>query len=258
MTVIKDDAWPVGTTKYRAVQQSLLDRISGMAAGERLPSESTLCEHYGVSRITLRQAVDGLVNDGRLRREQGRGTFVSEPSPPSGHPERFADTITGFHQQQTSSGQRVATRTLSQQRIPASEAVAAKLMIPTESPVVELVRLRYVNGQLHQHVVTWLPHSRFPDTLVADFAERSLFEFLTERYGVVLVRNDLEVGVEDASREVALNLAVEDGYRLLRIGSTVFGTDETPAAYGIARHTPDNSEIAISLGAGTHTDWRTT
>ena len=68
-----------GTSKYVAVREHLLSRIVQMEAGTRLPPEPVLCEEYGVSRITLRHAVDGLIADGHLVREQGRGTFVTEP-----------------------------------------------------------------------------------------------------------------------------------------------------------------------------------
>lgn len=247
--------WPAGMTKYRVVQQRLLERIVAMDVGDRLPSEKELCNQYEVSRITLRQAVDRLVNEGRLSREHGRGTFVTEPVTTAGYPEHFADAVTGFHQQQSIAGHRVTTRMLSQELVPAAEDVASKLTIPVGSQVVKLSRLRYVNGQLHQHVVTSLPHSRFPDVLITDFTERSLYEFLEERYEVTFVQNLLTVSVEEATSQVALNLAVEDGFRLLRIDSLVIGGDGTPVAYGTARHTPDNSEIAINLGAATRTEW---
>lgn len=236
-----------GTSKYRAVRETLLERISTMRIGARLPSETELCDEFGVSRITLRHAVDGLVQDGRLSREHGRGTFVSAPKPGVHYPERFADVVTGFHRQQTSAGHTVTTRVLRQELVPASSGVARLLGIPLHEIVVELVRLRYVNGQLHQYVVTYLPYARFPETLTADFTVGSLYDFLHERYGVTLTRNDLTVRVEEASAEIALNLAVENGLRLLSIASTVFDAEDSPVAFGIARHTPENSEIDLSL-----------
>lgn len=233
--------------KYVAVRQSLLERISTMQVGEQLPSETVLCEEFGISRITLRHAVDGLVQDGRLSREHGRGTFVSEPQAGVHYPERFADVVTGFHRQQTSAGHLVTTRVLRQSLVPADDEVARLLELPVGEGVVELVRLRYVNGQLHQYVVTHLPHSRFPDTLTADFTTGSLYDFLHERYDVDLTRNDLIVRVDEATPEIALNLGVEGGIRLLAMASTVYDANDAPVAFGVARHTPENSEIALSL-----------
>lgn len=235
------------TSKYVAVRARLLEQISQMQIGDRLPPEPALCEEFGVSRITLRHAVDGLVNDGRLSREHGRGTFVTAPQPGVHYPERFADVVTGFHRQQTSAGHTVTTRVLRQELVPASEGVARQLDERVGSSVIELVRLRYVNGQLHQYVVTHLPYDRFPEALTADFTTGSLYDYLHDRYAVTLVRNDLTVRVDAASPEIALNLAVETGLRLLSIASTVFDSESRPVAFGVARHTPENSEIDLSL-----------
>nr|WP_241740085.1 MULTISPECIES: GntR family transcriptional regulator [Microbacterium] len=236
-----------GTSKYRAVRSSLLERISTMAIGEQLPSEPVLCEEFGVSRITLRHAVDGLVQDGRLAREHGRGTFVTQPQDDVHYPERFADVVTGFHRQQTAAGHVVTTRVLRQGLVPVDDETARQLDLAPGEAVIELVRLRYVNGQLHQYVVTCLPSTRFPDCLTADFTTGSLYDFLHERYGVALSRNDLVVRVDEATPEIALNLDVEPGLRLLCIGSTVFDAADAPVAFGVARHAPDNSEITLSL-----------
>lgn len=236
-----------GTSKYRAVRAKLLDRISRLPVGERLPSEVELCEEFDVSRITLRHAVDGLVQDGRLTREHGRGTFVTEPPTSERHPERFTDTVLGLHRQQSSEGHLVSTRVLRQELVPAETLVAEKLGVGVGDSLIKLVRLRFVDGQLHQHVVTYLPYVRYPDVITADLSEASLFDFLESRYGVSLVRNDLVVRVEEADAEIALNLEVPPGLRLLTIDSTVADANDVPVAFGTARHSPDTSEITLNL-----------
>lgn len=236
-----------GTAKYQTVREELLQRISAMHIGDRLPAEPELCDEYAVSRITLRKAVDGLVQDGWLEREHGRGTFVTEPKHADHYPEHFTEAVTGFHRQQTSAGNVVTTRILRQELVPATTHVAALLEIEEGAGVIELVRLRFVNGHLHQHVFTWVPYDRFPDVYVDDFSDQSLYAYLQERHGVVLTRNDMTVRVDEATPEVALNLGVETGLRLLTIDSLVFDTVGAPVAFGTARHAPDNSEISLSL-----------
>jgi len=236
-----------GMTKYAVVRDKLLGRIATMSVGDRLPSETALCDEFAVSRITLRHAVEGLVRDGRLSREHGRGTFVSEPQAGVHYPERFADVVTGFYRQQTSAGHAVTTRVLRQELVPASDDVAAQLDLVPGDRVVELVRLRFVNGQLHQYVVTHLPYERFPDTASADFASGSLYDYLRATYEIALTRNDMTVRLDEATPDIALNLDVEVGITLLSLASTVFDQEGRPVAYGVARHTPENSEIAFSL-----------
>lgn len=235
-----------GVAKYAAVRRGLLERIAEMDPGEQLPVEADLCQEYGVSRTTLRHAVDGLVQDGRLSRQHGRGTFVTSSAGTARYPEHFSDNIRGFYRQQVEAGYAVTTRVLGQRIVHADETVADHLGLTFADRVIELRRLRYVDHQLHHHVVTYLSYDRFPELLDHDFTHGSLYGELEERYDVRLVRNDLVVGVEDSSPETAELLAVSPGERLLRLDSTVFDA-ETAVGYGIARHTPGSSEIMLSL-----------
>lgn len=236
-----------GTSKYRAVRAKLLERIELLPVGDKLPSEVELCDEFGVSRITLRHAVDGLVQDGRLAREHGRGTFVTDPPAPVPYPEHFSDVVTGFHRQQTTAGNEVSTRVLQQELVPADAEVARRLGISVGGSVIKLARLRFVNGQVHQHVETFLPQERFVDVLTTDFSSRSLFAYLSDRYSVTLSRNELTVRIEAATAEIALSLNVEIAFRLLAVDSVVTDLDDVPVAFGTARHTPDNSEISLNL-----------
>lgn len=72
-----------GVPKYIAVRDNLRARIDSMEANEQLPPEIELCKQYNVSRITLRHAVDNLITEGLLVREQGRGTFRASSIIPS-------------------------------------------------------------------------------------------------------------------------------------------------------------------------------
>jgi GntR family transcriptional regulator len=236
-----------GTSKYVAVREHLLTRIQDLEAGTRLPAEPTLCEEYGVSRITLRHAVDGLIADGHLVREHGRGTFVTEPQYRLRYRERFADEVKGFFAQQSSEGFVVSTSVLQQRVTLAGGLVASQLGINSADRVVELTRLRFVNGTLHHLVVTYLPCTLFPDTAEVNFTDGSLFGYLAKEHRVTLARNDLLVSVEAAPDLVADALGVPFGEKLLKVTSTVFDGDNRAIAYGTSHFTPQNSEISFGL-----------
>ncbi|WP_158026082.1 GntR family transcriptional regulator [Corynebacterium sp. CNJ-954] len=70
------------TVKYIAVRDHLQQRLESMAVGEQIPTEPTLCEEYNVSRITVRRAVDDLIQSGLLERVQGRGHSSPSRSTP--------------------------------------------------------------------------------------------------------------------------------------------------------------------------------
>jgi len=238
---------PSGTIKYLAVRVHLLSRIEQFEPGTRLPPEPVLCGEYGVSRITLRHAVDGLIDDGRLVRKQGLGTFVVEPQYPMRYRERFADEVTGFFTQQTNEGAVVTTRVLDQSVVLAGERVAGQLRISPADKVVSLTRLRYVNGTLHHLVHTFMPFAMFPDTAEANFTGQSLYHYLAERHGVTLQRNDLLVSIEPAPLDAVEHLGVAFGEKLLKVASTVFDATGRAVAYGTSHFAPNNSEITFGL-----------
>ncbi len=235
-----------GMAKYVAVRDHLLGRIVKMSAGERLPPEPVLCEEYAVSRITLRRAVDDLIRDGRLVREQGRGTFVTEPRYTHHVRETFADRITGFFRQQTDLGRDVTTQVI-QNHVTRQPAAATALGLSPADELIELERMRYVNGTLHQHVMTYVPLARFPRVLDNDFNHGSLYEYLSESYGIILCRNEIIIRLEEADAHAAAALHVSVGQTLLAIQSTVYDKSDHAVAFGVSRHSPANSEIAISL-----------
>ncbi|TPW71575.1 GntR family transcriptional regulator [Schumannella sp. 10F1B-5-1] len=235
-----------GTSKYVAVREHLLTRIRDLEVGTRLPAEPVLCDEYGVSRITLRHAVDGLIADGVLVREQGRGTFVSAPRYASRYPERFADQVSGFHTQQSREGHRVHTRVVGFEDAPAGSFSSDRLDVSSADRVARLTRLRYVNDALHHLAITDLPLDRFPGILEVDFTDGSLFDWLRGQ-GVKLARNEVVVSIDTADTALAEHLGVDVGEKVLRVDSTVFDADDRAVSYGTSHFTPQNSEIAFGL-----------
>lgn len=143
-----------GVPKYIAVRDNLRQRAQAMYSGEQLPPEPELCDQYGVSRITLRHAVDDLIQDGLLVREQGRGTFRTAKQGESQH-EVISDHIRGFFRQQADLGNTVDTKVLDNAVVRNAKA-AQRLGLPDDADLVRLERLRYVDDKLKQHVITFL------------------------------------------------------------------------------------------------------
>lgn len=239
-----------GMVKYVAVRDHLQQRISAMEPGEQLPTEPVLCQQYGVSRITLRRAVEDLSREGLIVRKQGRGTFVTEPRYTQQVRETLAGRVTGFFRQQAELGRVVTTEVLAN-HVVRDIASATALGLNPADELIELERLRFVNSSLHQHVFTYLSAARFGSLLGEDLSHGSLFEHLGLSYGITLVRNDLLIRLDRPVGRIARALRVEDGTVVLSMESLVYDGSGSAVAFGIARHTPTNSEIAISLGATT-------
>lgn len=231
--------------KYVAVRDQLIKRIGGLAPGSQLPSEAELCAEYEVSRITLRRAVEELVRSGMLERIQGRGTFVVE-NKVGRYREAIAEHVVGFYRQQTAAGRDVSTTVLGN-TVVRETAAASMLGLDEDEDLIQLDRVRRVDGVLHQYSRTWLRANRFPRVLAQDWQSGSLYEFLEAAYGVGLVRNDLVVTVARATGRVAEALQAPEGEPILSLSSTVFSSAEGAVAHGITHFAPDCSEMFISV-----------
>lgn len=164
---------------YLQVEVALRQRIlqGDWTHGAKIPSEEQLCRDYGVSRITMRQAIRTLVEDGYLERTRGRGTFVREPALTAG--ERG---LRSFSQDMRALGLSPGARVLAISVVRAGDVVAERLGIGIHARVVRVRRLRTGDGKPIGVQTSCLPLQRFPDLQKEDLNDRSLYALLAERY----------------------------------------------------------------------------
>lgn len=172
---------------YYQIKQNLLELVesSRFTAGDLLPAESEMGEYYGVSRLTVRQAVGELVRDGVLVRERGRGTFVARPKTT-----HIMVRTSGFSERIKELGQTPSSKVLSYEVIPATANVAENLHIADGSPVYKLVRLRSVDGEPQLIETTHLPQAMFPNMEAVDFSQVSLYSTLAQRFDCLVTAAD--------------------------------------------------------------------
>jgi GntR family transcriptional regulator len=243
-------ASPVAGPKYLSVREHLRRRVSGLPEHTLLPPEPVLCAEYGVSRITLRRAVDGLVADGHLVREQGRGTYVTRPAIRHEYRESFVHRIAGFNSVMTEQGAQVGTTVLTQRIVPAPAAVATELLLDGPEDVVELERLRTVDG-LPNHVAhSFLPARLYPRAAEEDFGTGSLYEYLRREYGADLAHARIVVDVGTAAPEEADLLRVVAGSPLLVVRTTVRDGEDHPLVHSFSRLRPDVSQVEFEVSVG--------
>jgi GntR family transcriptional regulator len=160
---------------YRQIEHALRERIATLRPGERLPSDAELCEEFGVSRMTARHAMQRLAEDGLVRREPGRGSFVAKPPA-----HRRTNRLMTFTQEMTRSGRVPSSRVLTRVVRPSSTAEAASLGIPIRQPVVHLRRLRLADGEPIAIESTVLIGSTADAVMTADLEHGSLHETLRD------------------------------------------------------------------------------
>ncbi len=162
--------------KRDVVRERLLDLVEELPLGAALPGERTLAPRLGVSRMTLRSAIDELVRRGLLERRQGSGTVVASHRTSAVPPLRMVS----FTQDMRSRGLVPGSRTLSLQTAPAGPRIARRLAVSPETPVHTALRLRLADDVPMALETLYVPAALVP-SLDADGLERvGLYGLLAE------------------------------------------------------------------------------
>ncbi|HEY3747674.1 MAG TPA: GntR family transcriptional regulator [Pseudonocardiaceae bacterium] len=164
--------------RYYVVKVALLGLVDELGEGAALPAERELAERYGVSRLTVRQAVSELVLEGRLVRRQGSGTFVSRPK--FVQPLALVSYTEGMRQQGVVPGRSPVIV----EHLPADGELAVELGVETGAVVLHLERVLTADGERIGLESTYLPAARFPDLIGVFDPTTSLYAFLRDELGV--------------------------------------------------------------------------
>ncbi|MCU1676585.1 MAG: transcriptional regulator, GntR family, partial [Frankiales bacterium] len=174
---------------------------------------------HGLSRMTVRQAVDSLVAEGRLYRVAGRGTFVSRPKM------ELQVRLASFTEDMRTRGMQSAATTLAVERVAASPHLARELEIAEGDPVVRIERLRFADDIPMALEVTHLPDRVVPNLSRSDLDGTSLYLLLAEKYGVVLTWGEQSIEAGSADAVSAGLLQIPTGGVVLRMRRHSYSDD---------------------------------
>lgn len=174
--------------------------------GDQFPTDDELCAEYNLSRGTVRRAVDMLVEEGRLRREQGRGTFITSPQ---FSPVYFR--LAAFSEEMLQRGLEPSTQLLRLRTFPANEEIASHLEISRGEEVIEIVRLRLADGKPMAIETRYLTYQTCPQLLEEDLENQSIHNLLIEKYNLPLARACHTIEARVLSAQEAELLKVQPG-----------------------------------------------
>src|ERR671937_176444 len=165
-------------TKQSETRDRVLDLIEQLGVGDAIPSERQLSVDLGVSRLTVRAALDDLVREGYLVRRHGSGTYVSEP--------KIAQelTMTSFSEDMRRRGMRPGSRTLDLRVTPAGASLGRSLNVSPSEPIVVARRLRLADGATMAIETLHVPEALVPGLTARDLENQSFYELLASRYGI--------------------------------------------------------------------------
>ena len=202
---------------YYQLEQQLRQEIESgrWKPGSRVPPESELTQTYGVSRITVRTALERLADDGLIERQRGRGTFVNPNVSPQPKIERRPANLFAFEQDILRQGQEPTTRVLSIEKGPPPARMAALLQLQPDQFAVRLRRLGSTNGQ-----PLWLESRYFPVDVGqaiqdGDLTSPAISRIIEDVCGRRIVRTSLRIEAAAATASQAHHLLIVPGAPVL-------------------------------------------
>jgi GntR family transcriptional regulator len=232
---------------YYQLEQDLRDRIrSGEFPGRApLPTEQRLGEAYGVSRITVRRALDSLLASGLIARRQGVGTFVKEP----GETVKSLRLI-GSLDDIASYSKELASRVLARESAAAPPLVAEALDLPAGTPVTRLEAVFSLRGEPFAHAEFFCPPAVGDLIDDADLAgQASLLAAVERKLGQPIERADQTVEAALADRRVARHLAVRPRAAVLEVNRTYYTDTDRPVIAAMVRYHPGRYRYTVQLFA---------
>ncbi len=197
---------------YERIRDALRLEAQRLGSGGRFQSETALAARFGVTRVTLRSAVDGLAAEGLVVREHGRGTFVLDGA----HATRRLSRLTSFTEDLAEQGMRVETTVLAQEETAPPTEVADSLRLSPTDRVVYIARLRATQGKPVAIQHAWVPLGVCPSLALQPLENGSLYETMEQRHGVRLRRAEQWISAVAATAAQAAKLGVRRGSPLLQ------------------------------------------
>ncbi len=229
----------------KQIKQKIADDIENEVypSGGKIPTEKQFCEQFKVSRITVKNAILELVNEGMLYRIKGKGTFVRKKK----YELNFLYRDTSFHEQILTSGIIPTSRVLSMDVRQADRDIAERLGIEKEGRFIHLLRLRLVNQEPVAVVESFLPFDLCSFILGHDFTKESLHVLLNTKEQSKIVRVTRDVEAVETTKTEKMLLGVANSSPLLFFTNYSYNANGRVVDYCMSYYRGDRSKFSIEI-----------
>ena len=231
---------PLYVQIYRALCEQI--HTGGLVEGDIVPSEREFAEDYDVSRMTVRQALRALRQDGLVYQDRGVGTFVARRKV-----NIHTRHLVGFTEDMRQRGMTPSSRIISLQRELAKGQTADALGITPKAEVFRLERLRLADGEPMAYETNHLPAALCPELDEYDLGNNALYQILESRYGIRLSRAEEALEALAANRRAARFLGVKTGSPLLAVTRTVYADDNRIIEHAVSLYRADRYRAVFLL-----------
>lgn len=206
--------------KYYVLKHKIIDMIKNaeVADGEAIPSEHELIAKYDISRITVRRAIDELVNEGYLYRVHGKGTYVKGNTY-----DQDLFSMVSCTDAIVELGLKPGRRVISQEILKCDKQRAKKLQINDNSDIFELQRVYYADEESLNTTIATLPYRYFKGIEKHNFAKESLYKVLENEFNVKITRAKRTFEAMIAYDDIADYLEINEGQPVLLFSGITYG-----------------------------------
>lgn len=220
---------------YAQVEHALVARFGlDLHPGDRLPTEDDLIDEFGVSRITVRRALQNLASRNLIITKRGQGSFVAAPSF-----RQPLTALTGFVEDMNAHGLHSRAKVVTVEEIVAPPEVRTALELPLGAKVTHIERVRLAVGHPVSFDDTYLPVDLGRLVAQGDLENEQIFTLLEDRHGTPLIEAAYALQADTADTMVAEALQVAEGTAIFRIERTSFTTGQRPVDYEILHYRGD-------------------
>lgn len=210
------------------------------APGTLLPPERILCDHFGVSRMTLRQAYALLARDGIIETERGRGTLVASP-----RLIKQQQQMRSFTEEIRARGGTPSSRLVYFRRTEPGAEAREFFQISEREQVFEIQRVRYNNGMPLALETVQIPCRLCPGLEQHDLTSRSLYQILEETYGLQLTHCVEEIFAARAKKTHRALLGLPQSGTVLIIKRRTYSGNQTPAELAVTEYRGDSWAVIV-------------
>ena len=227
---------------YAQLEKILLKRITSgeFLPGDMIPSEIELGSEYGISRITVRKAIEGLVTEGLLTKKRGRGTIVNAP--------KFVDdtfSLQSFTEKTDQSDGEFSTTVLDVEDTVASSLIALHMGIEEEERVLHIKRLRFSDGN---------PIGYFENYILGELNlgseedySKSIYRLIEEKCGISIKEAKREISSVLADREISHYLDMERPSPVLSMKTYSYDISGRVVEYSEGFYRADRYQFTVHL-----------
>ena len=233
---------------YSKIYKALLEDIQSgrLKEGDCIPREMDISARYGVSRPTVRQALNMLVSDGYLRRVRGKGSFVTKPKVL----QQYTQFIESYNYEMEKKGLVPATKVLEISLTYPSQRVQEQLEIPADRKIVKLQRLRSIReGENAKPIIlttVYFPFDLVPDVFQYDFETQSFYDCLA-KHGLEVHRGIRSLEIKALHGEKAILFGLPDGSPCHYISSVGYDENNRPIEYSENYYPADRNSFIIEI-----------